>query len=158
LQFKTLPNTEAFYTQTGIRLLDYLPDNSFYAALPINFNKEQLPQTVTGILKIAPAMKTDLAAWLNRSVTEIKLVYFETADIDKILKQIERSGFVVSRHYQGFQTIYVKAKQDYSSLLNIAEIYWAEPAYGKLVTNNLVERTNHRANVIGDNSAPGKGD
>jgi hypothetical protein len=157
LQFKTLPNTDTFYTQTGIRLLDYLPDNSFYAALPSNFTKEQLPQIVVGILKITPAMKTDLAAWINRSVTEIKLVYFETADIAKILKQIELSGFVVSRHYQGFQTIYIKAKQDYSSLLNIAEIYWAEPAYGKLVTNNFVERTNHRVNVIGDNSRPGKG-
>lgn len=157
LQFKTLPNTDDFYKQTGIRLLDYLPDNSFYTALPPNFKTEQLPTEVSGLLKITPAMKTDPASWTNRSVDIIKLVYFETADVGTIIKNIEQKGFVVIRFYEGFQTIYVKAKQDYTPLLDIEEIYWAEPHYNQLEAFNLVERNNHRANVIGDNSRPGKG-
>lgn len=157
LQFKTLPNTDDFQKQTGIKLLDYLPDNSFYAALPLNFDKSQLPKEVSGILKITPAMKTDPASWANRSVDVIKLVYFETAEVAKIITNIEQKGFDVLRFYEGFQTIYVKAKPYISPLLEIEEIYWAEPHYVKLEAFNLVERNNHRANVLGDNSRPGKG-
>ncbi|MFM9944925.1 MAG: S8 family serine peptidase [Bacteroidia bacterium] len=157
LQFKTLPNTDEFYTKTGIKLLDYLPDNSFYAALPPDFKIEQLPREVSGILKITTAMKTDPLSWANRQVDIIKVVYFETSDLTKILQSIEQKGFEVLRFYKGFQTIYVKAKPDYTPLLEIEEIYWAEPHYQKLVENNLVERNNHRANVIGDNNSPGKG-
>ncbi len=157
IQFKTLPNTDDFYTKTGINLLNYLPDNSFFAALPLNFKLEQLPENVSGILKITPVMKTDLSSWANRSVSVIKLVYFETADVSNILRSIEQKGFEVLRFYKGFQTIYVKAKPSYLPLLDIEEIYWAEPTYEKLEAFNFVERNNHRANVIGDNSRPGKG-
>ena len=156
-QFETLPNTDDFYEKTGVKLLNYLPDNSFFAAIPSNFDLKIIPKNVSGILEITSPMKTDLASWANRSVSVIKLVYFETADVSKILRSIEKKGFEVLRFYKGFQTIYVKAKPSYSPLLEIEEIYWAEPTYEKLEAFNLVERSNHRANVIGDNSRPGKG-
>ncbi len=157
LQFKTLPDVDLFFTQTGIRLLDYLPENSFYANLPTGFDFKKLPTTVSGILGITPAMKMDAVSWANRKVDVIKVVYFETADVHEVLRSIEQKGFNVLRYYENFQTIYIQAKNNFLPLLDIQEIYWAEPAYQKLETNNLLERTNHRASVIGDNSHPGKG-
>jgi hypothetical protein len=157
LQFQSLPDVNQFHKQSGIKLLDYLPQNSFYAQIPENFEWQKLPPEVIGILKITDSMKMDPASWQNKSVAIIKLIYFETENSAEIIEKVQQKGFTVVNSFPQFQTIYVQSKQIIAPLLNIKEIYFLEPAYQKLNAFNLVERNNHRANVIGDNSRPGKG-
>ncbi len=157
LQFRTLPDVTLFYQKYGIKLLEYLPENSFYAKLPSGFKLDQLPESISGVLKIKPEMKLDPSAWSNRKVKDIKLIYFETVDLVQLLKSIELKGYNVLRYYPTFKSIYVQAKLDNSALLNLEEIYWIEPAILDLDAFNLVERNNHRANVIGSIAKPGKG-
>ena len=157
LQFSLLPNVDLFFMKTGIKLLDYLPENSFYAEVPEKYNWQELPAEVQGVLKITASIKIDPISWQNKSVPVIKLVYFKTANLANILDKITRLGYSITDSFPQFQTIYIKSKQVNTPLLDIKEIYYLEPAYQKLNAFNLVERNNHRANVIGDNNRPGKG-
>lgn len=157
LQFKELPDKDLFYLKTGIKLLDYLPHNSFYALFPEGFPHQTLPEEVSGILKIEKEMKTDPSSWVNRSFTSVKLVYFKDANVEVVLEDISRIGLEVEYVAKPFNTIYVKNSTNVLKALELDQIYWAEPNYSGLVTNNEVERTNHRAAYIGSSSSTGKG-
>jgi len=157
LQFGILPDMQAFYLQTGIKLHDYLPQNSYYAVLPDNFDFSKPLPDVTGIMAIYPQMKTDPLAWIDRKVDRIKLVYFEEAGLENLELTLKDKGFEVLYHIKNFHTIYIGANTNISEVVAIPGIYWAEPVHGQLSIFNLVERSNHRAAAVGDNSNTGKG-
>ena len=157
LQFKELPDKGLFYLKTGIKLLDYLPHNSFYAVFPEGFSNQTLPKEVSGILKIEKQMKTDPSAWLNRTINSIKLIYFNEVSVETVLEDLSRYGVEVEYVAKPLNTIYVKNSANVLKALELNYIYWAEPNYSGLETNNEVERTNHRAAYIGSDNSSGKG-
>lgn len=157
IQFESIPDIEQFYNQTGIKLLDYLPNNSFYAFLPKSFNFNLLPSAVTGLLEITPDIKIDPASWNTQSTQIIKLHYFENANSGEVVKSLVAFGYDVVRINEVFHTIYIKNNQKDNAFLNIAEIYWAEFEHAPLLADNLPSTTNHRVNVVASISRSGKG-
>lgn len=157
VQFKNLPDKEDFYRKTGIKLFDYLPYNSYYAQFPIGFSYKTMPEEVTGLLKLETNMKTDPTAWIGRKFETIKLVYFSETELELVLEQLSLLGLEIQYVAKSFHTIYVKNSSTVLKALALETIYWAEPNYTGLVTNNDIERSNHRAAYIGNEMRPGKG-
>ena len=106
LQFYALPSQAGFdaLKNQGIELLDYIPNKTYLAAIPVGFDLEKLPNLnvrsvveLTTDMKISEGLKSDiLPAWAtHRGQVEVMVKYHQNLRQVDILNYFKLDGIQV---------------------------------------------------------------
>ena len=163
IQFRKLPTDKerAFLTSNQILLLDYLPANTYLAAVAVAadintlqnvgaravFRLEAFQKTAPALLRGAfPAHAVKTSGTVDLTVSTYEK--FSTEDIAAALRA---AGAEILDAAPMFNNVTVRIAQDkFKSLLELPFIVWAEAIDAPNKAENLLGRTLHRVNVLND--------
>lgn len=158
--FTKMPDaaTKKALDSIGIALLEYLPDNTWYAEIPQSLAGVNLSNySVMAVQPLQKEWKTQISIWANGGPewarnagfpgwSECVISLNGNHRFAELKTTLEALGFVVSQHLPHFKTVQVKfpiAKLD--DLLKTEGYYWMEPIPPPAELHNFPGRVNHRA-------------
>ena len=168
IQFEKLPADDQLreLEGLGIKLLEYLPHNTYVAAIPVDLNPEKLYDfKVWGVYNIPLQAKMDEAlriraipGWaLAGSKVESILKFYKNIPMEHALRWCRENGITILRHnkYNNF----IRVQYPLQRIEEIAALPWV--AYLDLVPapdvpDDTGGRTLHRSNIIDVDYAGGR--
>ncbi len=168
IHFGKIPDDEQLRTikALGINLLEYIPHNTYVAAIPLNLQPEKLaPLDVLGIYDIPLESKMDEAlrtraipGWaLAGNKVESILKFHKNIPLEHALKWCRENGITILKHnkYNNF----IRVQYPIQRIEEIAALPWV--AYLDLVPapdvpDDTGGRTLHRSNIIDVDYAGGR--
>jgi gliding motility-associated-like protein len=145
-------------SKMGIKLLEYIPDFTWYAEFPINTAGLNLDNL--GVVCIQPlgnAWKTEEITWHNGGPEWARIAAFPgwveaivflngKHRYEEVKTKMEGLGFVCYQYLPNFGTLQVRFPlEKLSNLLSIEGFYWMEPISPPVEEHNFPGRVNHRA-------------
>ena len=146
------------WAQEGLHLVDYLPDDSYYAVIDQQFDLNQITDQIITIIDVADFFKVE-AALQNRPMPEdistpVKLVisYYEGLDIAQITADLEGQGVIIEAHrdYSRQLDITVRADQ-VSTITALPYIQFVGPEPEPYVLEPYYRNASGRANYVNTN-------
>jgi PKD repeat protein len=155
IQFHHIPTNEvkAQMKNEGIELLNYLPENAFFAKISAQINPGQLGGfDIRAVLPILPEYKLSRALHtgdipahaLQGSDVIVNVLPFDKRDVADISSKWEVIEYQAHRN---LLQVLVPV-QDLTALAQSNTIYYIEEIEAPAVPENYVGRTNHRTNFI----------
>ena len=166
LQFNEIPKKSAIdaLEQMGIKLLEYIPHNTYVAAISTQFDVSKLEQMgVRSIQPIEPGLKlsndlkySDIPDWARqKSNVLVMLKFYKDLKHEDVLRYCEADGIKVLRSngYNNFlrTSVPLSKVQALASLPYVAFLELVPPPD---VPDDIIGRSLHRSNVI-DSQFPG---
>lgn len=163
IQFQQLPteNQKKEMANAGIRLLDYLPNQAFIAAVhqqsdlnrmtafnirsifQLSVNQKTIPSFIQGNF---PTHAVKQAGTVDLTVTT-----YETFSLDKISAAFSQLGVIVLEDMPMFKSFTVRIpQQKLKDLVQLNFVQWVEAIDPPNMAENLLGRTLHRVNVLND--------
>jgi len=159
IQFSEIPSVEvqANLLESGVKLLGYIPQNSYYASIKSGTNLNILnDKNVLSVNKVAPDFK--LSKKLKSKKFEnwavegdyIKLngVYYETIDEALILNKLEALKIKVISNNSAHIVQFVIKINELENIYKWPEFFYFEQIEKPGEPENLVGVTNHRSNTL----------
>ncbi|MCH8317352.1 MAG: hypothetical protein IIA88_02450 [Bacteroidetes bacterium] len=159
IQFYEIPNQDdrEEIESMGIRLLNYIPNNTYAASIPENFDPGLLQKlnvrsviSIEADYKIDNRLKTlpypDWALYGDNSI-DIVVQYYKNIDPAKVKNLlIERGSNIISAYdYSNLVTIRVNISE-IESIASLPFVSWVEPIASPPVKDDTKGRTLHRTN------------
>ena len=156
IQFHHVPTSEEKneLADAGVELLNYLPENAFFAKISDQVNPVQLENfDIRAVLPILPEYKLSRALHtgdipahaLQGNDVLVNAIPFDKSDVSEIAQEWEVISYKANRN-----TIQIVLPiQQITNLAQLHSIYYIEEIEAPAVPENYVGRTNHRANYIG---------
>jgi len=160
IQFETMPTAAAHqaFQSAGLELLEYIPNFTYLAAIPTNFDLQQLTTwKVRGILPITTAMKKaqslyerPFPGWaVQGNQLEVLLKYFKPIDAGQIVDFCKTEGIDIVRD-NGINN-YLRARIPMAEIDRIAQLPWVNylevaPPPGQ--AEDRWGRNFHKANLL----------
>ena len=169
LQFYKLPNVTQLETikKAGIKLLEYIPNKTYLAAIPVDFDLEELVdldvRSISEIgtqLKMSTALQAEnLPEWAMHSdgKVEVMLQYHENLRHEEILRYCNLDGIQVLQA-NGFNNFLLAAipQNNLTAIANLPYISFLELRPAPDVKDDTEGRSLHRANAIDTNFPTGR--
>jgi len=169
LQFEQLPTEaqKATLAAAGVRLLDYLPRNTWTAVLPANLPHQRLANMgLRSLQPVAPTWK--LAGDLARNIipdhmrragglVEVNVQYYATLTPNQAAQALRQTQFQEAGKPMFPQQLRVLCRP--ADIERLAALPWVsavEPATPPAEPENFRGRTNHRANTISTDYGAGR--
>ncbi|MFD1552824.1 hypothetical protein DNU06_08325 [Putridiphycobacter roseus] len=159
IQFKTLPNhTEKLaLKKLGVELLNYLPKNSFYAAIKTNTKKSVLNAFhVHNIISIAPSYKLskelyldEIGSWaINKNTISLNGIYFKGIPKESVIRKLESIGATIIQVNEVEIVQFSIKKSQLPLVYSLPSFYYFEQIDAPSEPENLVGVTDHRSNTL----------
>jgi Subtilase family/Secretion system C-terminal sorting domain len=171
LHFATIPtdNQKQILTKTGINFLDYLPDNTFIATIPVGYNFNSLfAFAVNGITnpiaayKIANILFTpNKIPWANASNNTLKVsITIVDIEAEAAITYLRNKNISFINTTSSIKEI-IEITANIESIKQIAQapfVHFIEPVAADPVVEDFQALTNHRNNTVStsDNWVGGK--
>jgi len=160
ISFASMPGAsqKASLTKTGITLLEYVPELTWYAEIPNNLAGKDL--AAFGVFCIQPLKndwKTQGEIWQNGGPEWARVLAFpgwvealvflnDNHRYQEVKTSFEEQGFVCREYLPNFKTLRVRFPLDkLQTLLSVDGFYWLEPVPPAVEAHNFPGRVNHRA-------------
>ena len=169
IQFYQIPDAAlmSHIKSLGVILMDYLPQKAFYAAIPVEFDKNSLRDiNIRSIINIRPEFKMapsileeEYPQWAVFDEYSIKvfLHYFENIEQDYVINHLD--AFIIETiQVDNFsKNILCRVKiSDLELIAGLPFVIFIEPVYPEPTPENYTGRTLHRSNVIATDFATGR--
>lgn len=171
IQFYTLPNqsTKDQLKAAGIELGDYLPNNTYVAAVSKDITMSSLKSfNIRSIFQLAAHQKTvtpllnnnaPLHAMKQSGYADVHIVTYEKLSVASIQNAITLLNATVIEDVQAFKMFTVRISlANINKLADLPFVQWAEFIDPPNQTENLLGRSLHRVNVLQDGVRNLKGD
>lgn len=168
IQFKQLPDAQQKeeLSKKGIVLYNYVPHNTYMAAIPASLNLSAIQsENIYAIFPIEAIHKLDkfLATkqypnWATQGKNKIELVVTHHPDInhETVAILLAAEGIQINNSLPDVQAYSIFADtKDIDKIAALPYLYFVEVTDGAPIAENLVGRTNHRANAIATEYAGG---
>lgn len=156
--FESIPKEEekAELLSAGIELLNYLPQNAFFASISPSVNWTVLQQaTVIPVLtdyKLSRLLSIkEYPHWTLYGENKIELVasYFDALSYDQVVAQVNSIGATIFSSNSDQKTISVGLDiADLESLYSLSVFYYFEILQSEGIPENGPGRTDHRSNAL----------
>jgi gliding motility-associated-like protein len=160
VSFSSMPDNaqKEALNKTGITLLEYVPDFTWYAEIPAAMAGKDLSNF--GVICVQPlknAWKTEPGNWQNGGpewarVKDfpgwVEAVVFLNGNhrYEALKASFEENGFVYRDYLPNFKTVQVRFPlEKLQTLLSIEGFYWMDPIPPAVEAHNFPGRVNHRA-------------
>jgi hypothetical protein len=166
--FNDLPNQDqkTSLKEAGIELLDYLPNNAFFASIEKSASEIDLnAYSIAKILDIQPVFKTskDLAngeipSWAIQDAHHITVIakYFQNLNDLKVVSDLRKKSLIIRDSLSSQNLIEITiSKANLDSLYALPYIQFVEAKQPPGEPENLPGRTNHRSNTLWTNATNG---
>ncbi len=163
IQFHDIPSREELRSleSSGIRLLDYLPNNAYFAALAHGLNRQDLRSTsIRSIFSLSSEIKTslqfsDLPIGKKADLIEITFILSKDLNTDQVRKLCKKLGLTPKsfNHYNNSVLVSVSAQQ-VTELASLPFVLFVEPAPGPGTPDDTPGGSYLRSNLL-DSSLPG---
>jgi len=161
IQFKTIPTNEEknLFAQQGILLYNYIPNNTFMAAIPAIFDITQLNgSSIRSVFPLEKNVKLETSLlkkqypnWALKPNNKIELVAMQHPNIayEQVSMWLKNEGAEVLHTItrQGAHRIIIKLS-DIEKFASLPYLYFLEPIDSDPKPDNLVGRSDHRSNMI----------
>ncbi len=171
IQFYNLPNEglKAQLEAMGIKLIDYIPNKSYTAAVPEGFNFALLPAgTVRSVFQFANEHKTVPAVLSGQypahalrapGFVDVTVITYEKLNAEAIYSSLSPLDASVLEDFQAFRTFTIRIPGGkLTSLVSLPFVQWVEFVDPPNTLENTLGRTLHRVNVLNDGIRNLKGD
>lgn len=168
IQFKQIPSEaeKAALKAKGIDLYNYLPDNTYMAAIPASLNLNTIStENIHAVFAIEPQHKMDkyLSAeqypeWALQGANEVELVITHHPGLnhDHVKEMLAANGIQALNSLPEINAYSIVAnKKDILAIAVLPYLYFVELTDGAPVAENLVGKTSHRSNTIANEYATG---
>ncbi|MDX5348180.1 MAG: S8 family serine peptidase, partial [Hymenobacteraceae bacterium] len=169
MQFSVTP-TEAVrqkLEQQGLRLLGYFPNQAYFTAIPVNFDKSKLQAAgVRSVVTLMPENKMaeslltqPLPNWALRGNNQIdlNLKYYATLPVAAVSEHLRRQNIQVLDQYDFSHVITVRvAVKDMRKVAALPYVFYVEPVDAPAEPENYRGRTNHRSNALSTEFSTGR--
>ena len=145
----------------GIKILEYIPRNTFLINAPKNLDKNLLNQFgLLNIFNVQPQFKLDpkiqnekFPNWaINDNKLSIKIIFYSDIQANTVKEKLDNLGYTISKeNIKSFSLILNINKDDLIKISNINEVWFIEPIDPPSVPENKTARTLHRSNAINTN-------
>ncbi len=169
VQFYEIPGkqTREQLLQSGITLLDYIPNRAYFAAFESGFDATALTRAevrsiteVTRAVKLAPMLfEESYPDYALRGDGRIELLvnYYPDAGPDRAVELLAGQGFeVIHRDDFGKYVHLVAALDDIDRLADLPFVVYVEPVYPVPEPENYTGRTLHRSNAMANDYPTGR--
>ncbi|TDH28838.1 hypothetical protein EXU57_01845 [Segetibacter sp. 3557_3] len=171
LQFTELPGETVKQTiaQKGIQLFDYLPNNTYTAAIPQQFDVSTLKalplrsvfrlevfqKTTPEILKVSfPAHAIKAAGY-----ADVTVITYETVNVASLLPALESLNTSILQELPMYRSFILRVPLNkITEVVDLPFVQWVEPIDPPNREENLLGRSLHRVNVLNDGIRNLKGD
>lgn len=160
IQFIKIPTSaqKNSLKQNGIELLNYLPDNAFYACININADLKALNlNDAVSVEKVKPSYKLNSVlaskkypewAMVSDKVIEVNAIYYHNIPEEIILKRLKEKGAeIVITNQSNVVRFRVKVSELEGIYLQ-PEFYYFEEKDMPGEPEGTEDRTNHRSNTL----------
>lgn len=156
--FETIPSNEekAALRESGITLLDYLPQNAYYASISTSVDWSALENAT--VIEIAPEYKQsellrdkNYPHWTLFGTDQIELIgfYFDPFSQEDAQKQLATIGGTVAAYDDYQKTMHVRVPLTaLDALFTLDGFYYFETLPDMPEPENLAGRTDHRSNTL----------
>ncbi|MGB0882313.1 MAG: S8 family serine peptidase [Vicingaceae bacterium] len=163
VQFSEIPTStqKKVLKEEGITLLNYLPDNAFYASININADLQQLKlYKAIAVSKVLPDLKLNnvLAsqkyphwALFSDDLIEINAVYYSNINESFILNKLKSNGIKVLMSNVSNVVRFRVKMEDLQRIYQFPEFYYFEEKDMPGKPEGIEDRTAHRSNVLATN-------
>lgn len=171
IQFSKLPTNEqkTALQQSGIRLVDYIPNNAFTAVISVDGNLDMLRMNnARAVFHLSAEQKTPSQLYNGHfpahavkspGTVDVTVTCYEKLSLAMVSNAFISLGAVVLEDAQLFRNFTLRVPQQrYQELLTLPFIQWVEAIEPPNVSENLLGRTLHRVNVLNDGVRNLKGD
>ncbi len=160
LTFSSIPDEpkKMALANQGITLLEYIPDFTWYAEIPIELSGKDLSlYGVTSIQALKTEWKTESGVWQNGGPEWARVsglsgwaeaVVFLNGNhrYKEVKTALEADGFICRNYLSKFTTLQVQFPlEKLTKLLSTEGFYWIEPIPPAVEAHNFPGRVNHRA-------------
>lgn len=163
LQFHQLPNDvqKDQLLADGIRLLDYLPNNAFMAAVSQGTDVNRFAiNGIRSVFQLSVQQKTipsfiqgnfPVHAVKQAGTVDLTVTTYERLSLENINATFENLGIIVLEDMPMFKSFTVRIPQQrFMELVRLNFVQWVEAIDPPNVPENLLGRTLHRVNVLND--------
>jgi len=160
VQFSTIPtnNQKRVLESAGITLLNYIPNNAFYASIKVGSDLTVLKQNgaisivdITNSHKLTNVLLTgNYPEWTLYGTSKIELnaLFYDNISNDNIITALKNKGIELLKINQ-HQTVRLRVELDrLKEVYQMSQFYYFEQLDEPEQPENLVGRTNHRSNTI----------
>ena len=171
LQFKTLPD-QAVRNQLialGIELIDYIPNYTYTASLPANFDFASFKSlSLRSVINFTAEQK--MVSYLLKGeipphavkqagYIDLTVITYEKINAAKITVSLNTLGATILEDNQLFRSFVIRVPQsNIKKLAGLPFVQWIEAIAPPNETDNLPGRTLHRVNVLNEGARNLKGD
>ena len=160
IQFAKIPTTtqKNELKQKGIELLNYLPENAFYASININadLNELKLNQAVSIVSvrssyklnKVLASEKYPTWAMVSNETIEISAIYYQNISEELVLNRLEARGVKVVIANQSNVVRFRVKLSDLKDIYKQPEFYYFEEKDMPGEPEGIEDRTSHRSNTL----------
>jgi len=169
IQFQEIPSeaTKQFLRESGITLLDYLPQNAYFASFSSGFLKESLRQDdIRSIIDIRKEYKLSPLlfegnfpdhALAGNGQIRVLVSWYSSLDADAVIASLSRAGYPPENRYDDGQLAQLLIPLDHiSDVASLPCISSMEPVYPEAVPENSTGRTLHRSNSLSSDFTAGR--
>ena len=145
----------------GIKILEYIPKNTFLINAPKNFDKNLLNEFgLLNIFNVQPQFKIDPKIQNGKSPNwaikdnqlSLKIIFYDDVDFVSIKEKFNNAGYSINQeNFKNSSLIINIRKDDLNKISNINEVWFIEPIDPPSVPENKTARTLHRSNAINTN-------
>ena len=150
-----------FIETLGVKILEYIPRNTFLINAPKNFNKNLLNQFgLINVFNVQPEYKIDpkiqngdFPIWaVSDDQLSIKIIFYDDFQITNVKEKMDDLGYIISERNIKNSSLTLKINlEDLNKISNINEVWFIEPIDPPSVAENKTARTLHRSNVVNTN-------
>lgn len=169
IQFHNIPNdeTRAGLKSAGITLLDYIPNNAYFASFEYDFDAEDIIDLgvrsivdIASEFKLAPILHDENYpdhAILEDGNISVLVSYYTNLAPNQTVNALRNEGYsVIMRDDFGSYVNLSVPKSDIISITELPYVVYVEPIYPVPEPENSTGRTLHRSNAIATNYGAGR--
>ena len=130
VQFNNIPNDAKLtqIKQSGLRLLEYIPNKTYIAAFPKNYNRQLLHnfgvravQPIATTHKVQKSLTENIPGWaLSGNNVDVVITLHEKMPKSELLSYFFRRGLKVLKVYEDYKIAYVRIPQ--SAISSVADL------------------------------------
>ncbi|MBL0048702.1 MAG: S8 family peptidase [Bacteroidetes bacterium] len=168
LQFEKLPTAQQKVSMelSGIAFLGYIPSNTYYVAIPITYNLEQLkafqartilPIDINSKLTLR-LRENDIPAYAKKGGNvDLIVQYFKNLSFATVSAELSARGCTVLSNYAGTQLITINvAENNWKNIAQLPFIKFMQVIDDVPVPDDTKGRSLHRSNVINSDYPMGR--
>ncbi len=168
LQFQNMPSRQqrTALELSGINFLGYVPNKTFYVAIPITYNLQQLTAyQVRTMLPIAQKAKLsqrlredDIPAHAKKGGNvDLIVQYFKNINYNTAAAELQAKGCQIQSHYDATQLVTITiAEGDWKKIAALPFVKFVQPIDDIPVPEDTRGRSLHRSNVINSDLPMGR--